>query len=887
MAIFIKEKYTAIRVNNKEKESYENIELQINIKNKTVHIIGIYRPPNKDKNNFITELENQIKIINKKDDLIIAGDINIDMKTRNSDKTKLANLTATYGLKQTIDKYTREEIIDGRLTQSCIDLIFIKKEKMKVDSSVIKQKISDHYITAIQINYEKIRENKQNECKKYINERKLLSILQQTDWTISSNVENAENIYEELVNKFNKVYNEATEEQKVKKWRVKKEWIDPNIINKIKERDKLFKKHKNNPTNIEYKLQYKRFRNKINKLINRAKNNHYRKKFEETKKDMRSTWKQINEILGKQKNDIDDVLKRNLETDFTPKEIVENLAMTFQQSITSIRHNCNINVLHQIQNTQKQSLLLSKPTTHDISKIIEKLDSKKPAGLDRIRVKDIKAINEKISPIITTLIKKTIDTGEIPSKLKTSIHRAIYKTGNKKDFNNYRQIANNSIIGKIMEKFVAKKLVKYLTEFKIITNRQYSYQKNKNTNKLLKEFSDLVHTKLNIQHHVLVMFIDISKCFDSLDQRKMEEALKNIGIQQAWFRNFLTNRKYTVRYKNEYSETRKTDTGTPQGSILSPYLYLIYTNDIVDYLKTEDSEIFIFADDIAITTYNKTLEQAEQIMQQVYDKMTKYSHDKKLTINYKKTKIIHIKSPHYMTRQIIIKSHETDCIHQLIPENCKCSQKIENVEQYRYLGLTIDTKFKFDIHIDNVCKRLRTCSYTLYYLGNYVDFKTKKTIYQALVESIIRYGIESWGGTSMTHIQKIEQIQKRILKSFERGKQTTQQNLFKKCDLLPASCLYEYVTIINNFFSNNFKTLIQHELTTRQITTGLLKIPTFNNEYGKQTRSYTIPSLFNKIPKEIKQLKTYGQIKRQTKDWLLKTKLCNKCRNIILTKLII
>ena len=140
------------------------------------------------------------------------------------------------------------------------------------------------------------------------------------------------------------------------------------------------------------------------------------------------------------------------------------------------------------------------------------------------------------------------------------------------------------------------------------------------------------------------------------------------------------------------------------------------------------------------------------------------------------------------------------------------------------------------------------------------------------MESIIRYGIESWGGTSMTHIQKIEQIQKRILKSFERGKQTIQQNVFEKCDLLPASCLYEYVTIINNFFSNNFKTLIQHELTTRQITTGLLKIPTFNNEYGKQTRSYTIPSLFNKIPKEIKQLKTYGQIKRQTKDWLLKTK---------------
>ena len=257
-------------------------------------------------------------------------------------------------------------------------------------------------------------------------------------------------------------------------------------------------------------------------------------------------------------------------------------------------------------------------------------------------------------------------------------------------------------------------------------------------------------------------------------------------------------------------------------------------------------------------------------MQKTYNTMTKYAHDKKLTINNKKTKIMHIRSPQYTTREIKIKIHDTKCLHKHIPLDCKCTQHMENVQQYRYLGITIDTKFKFDIHIDNVCKRLRTCSYYIYYLGNYVDYRTLKIIYSALVESIIRYGIESWGGTANTHMKKIENVQKRILKSFHRKKQKTiESNIYKLNYFLPASQLYEYVIIINNFFSCLYKTPVQHEQMTRQITTGQLKIPSFKNEYGKRTRDFIIPYIFNKMPNEIRQLTTYGQIKKQTKDWLL------------------
>ena len=92
---------------------------------------------------------------------------------------------------------------------------------------------------------------------------------------------------------------------------------------------------------------------------------------------MRGTWKQVNELLGKQRNDIDDVLQRNFEKKYTPEQLVENMADNFQQSIQSLRHFCNIKLLQNKNSTQKQSFYLSKPTVKDISKIIDKLETKK------------------------------------------------------------------------------------------------------------------------------------------------------------------------------------------------------------------------------------------------------------------------------------------------------------------------------------------------------------------------------------------------------------------------------------------------------------------------------------------------------------------------------
>ena len=263
-------------------------------------------------------------------------------------------------------------------------------------------------------------------------------------------------------------------------------------------------------------------------------------------------------------------------------------------------------------------------------------------------------------------------------------------------------------------------------------------------------------------------------------------------------------------------------------------------------------------------------------MQHTYTQLQKYCHDKHLTINTKKTKILYIKSTQFENKQVRIISHSNECLHNR-QETCSCSDELENVEEYLYLGITIDNRFKFDSHIQKLCTKLRTVLYYFYRIFPYLNVKTLKMIYTALAESRVRYGIQAWANTSKTHVEKVENLQNRILKVIHRKLDNTTRitaeqekyKYFKKLDLLPASKLYRYTIIIKNYFNDEHKHKINHPTSTRLVTRQQLKVPSFTNENGKRTLKYIIPVIFNQLPDSVKQLNSFKEIKREIKKWSL------------------
>jgi len=168
----------------------------------------------------------------------------------------------------------------------------------------------------------------------------------------------------------------------------------------------------------------------------------------------------------------------------------------------------------------------------------------------------------------------------------------------------------------------------------------------KSSDKLLENFSNYINSQLNCQKHILVLFIDYSKAFDTLCHKQIINVLDSIGIRGkllSFFKNYLTNRKMNVKILNEMSKSRCIKSGVPQGSILGPKLYIIYVSAMFKLFKK--AARFIFADDTALVVSNENPLIALQELQIDFNELLKWAHDVGLIINVKKTKCMYIKSP--------------------------------------------------------------------------------------------------------------------------------------------------------------------------------------------------------------------------------------------------
>lgn len=265
------------------------------------------------------------------------------------------------------------------------------------------------------------------------------------------------------------------------------------------------------------------------------------------------------------------------------------------------------------------------------------------------------------------------------------------------------------------------------------------------------------------------------------------------------------------------------------------------------------------------------LNKAEAIMQEEFNKILRWTHDRGLVINSKKTKLMHIRTPKQTTREIKIKFHSCNCLEkQHNNQLCTCDTFIENVECVKYLGVHIDSHLKWNVHIEELRKKLRSCSFKLYQLRPYLPFKTLKTVYAAIAESLIRYGIQVWGNSADTYIQTIMNIQKTILKNMiPVNIQVLREHIFIYCDILSVKGLYKSKIIIQNYFSDQYKQYQTHNYRTRIKESEYCVVPSYVNNYGKRLLKVTVPSLFNAMPVNLRNLIFMSELKCCVKKWVI------------------
>ena len=569
-------------------------------------------------------------------------------------------------------------------------------------------------------------------------------------------------------------------------------------------------------------------RRSLKHVITMAKCHYYGKKINEHQGNLKKTWSVINELRGKRKT----VIK--------PQFIINNVRITNRRIIANKFNNYFVSLASNMNNAVDEtgniaierlttftefmsesipgSIFLSDCTSEEIFQIISNLENGKSSD---IPIRIIKRSSKLISPILERHFNHLMKVGEFPDELKSAKITPIYKKGNDELFENYRPVSTLPIFGKLFEKVMYERLYNFLISKKVLNTEQFGFRKGHSTSHALNYSVNYIENALNDKKHVIGIFIDLSKAFDTIDHAILLSKLEHYGIRGNAHRllaSYLTNRTQYTSVLNEKSGKASIRYGVPQGSILGPLLFLLYINDILNCSGL--GKFVLFADDTNIFVKGENKSDTLKIANKVLDSMYRYMKSNKLHINYNKCCYMHF-SPNRNHNNTVNSALESEEESLTINEI-----EIDEVVETKFLGVTIDNKLSWVPHINELTKKLKCNIGLLNRIKDFIPKSHHKTLYHTLFESHLTYGITVWGGVAENKLKSIFTAQKmcvRIMfgdkaayldkfKTCVRSRPYGSQMLgskfymkehtkplFNKYDILVAQHLYHYHTIINVF----------------------------------------------------------------------------------------
>ena len=370
------------------------------------------------------------------------------------------------------------------------------------------------------------------------------------------------------------------------------------------------------------------------------------------------------------------------------------------------------------------------------------------AGLDNVHYQFLKHLPDTCLNILLKVYNHVWESGNFPPSWREALIIPIPKPGkDSTNPNNYRPIALTSCLCKTMERMVNTRLNYCLENEHLLSSKQCGFRKGRSTTDQLVRFETFIREAFAEKKHVVSIFFDLEKAYDTTWKRGILNNLHEIGFRGRlanFVEGFLEHRTFTVRAGSTYSDTHEQHMGVPQGSILSPALFNIQINNIVK-AATKNTECSLFVDDFAICIGAKSLHAAERQLQLCVNKVQEWVTKNGFKFSETKSVAMHfwngqqIKDPTIYLNGTLIKA----------------------VEEARFLGLIFDRRLTFHSHIKDLKLRCLKSLDVLKVVGHTdwgADRKVLLQLYQALVRSKLDYGSVIYGSASKTNLQKLNTI---------------------------------------------------------------------------------------------------------------------------------
>ena len=339
--------------------------------------------------------------------------------------------------------------------------------------------------------------------------------------------------------------------------------------------------------------------------IRTSRKSYYTDKLKTVKSNSKSTWAIINDILGKKKTSVTNNKFVVNGTEITNnKDIAENFNSFFVNigsNLASRINNDNANFTQFLPQPFHKSLFLNPTDPGEIINITKSLNSGKSQGYDGLSSSLLKQIIHPIASPLAHIFNLSISSGVCPKLLKIAKVTPIYKKDDPQQISNYRPISILPSISKILEKIIHNRLFTFVTTNNLLNPNQYGFRKKHSTDLAVVELYDKITNAMAQKQHVIGIFMDLSKAFDTLNHDILLYKLKTYGIRGtalSWFKDYLSNRQQFTSYNGVNSDFLSVKCGVPQGSILGPLLFLLYINDISE--ASNRLSYILFADDTNI-----------------------------------------------------------------------------------------------------------------------------------------------------------------------------------------------------------------------------------------------------------------------------------------------
>ena len=890
VAVAYKRSLDVSKRNTPAYKSFEHLECVLKSpSNSLIRLISVYRSCTAKLSNiadFLRDFDDFLdSLTHLPGKVIIAGDFNIHVEDpSNVDAIKFMSLLSNYDFTQHVKSCTH-------ISGGTLDLILTREnafDSVDVSSLICEQSIttSDHYFIHFSCSFS----HERGPHRTVRSGRKIKDIdldmfkhdLLQSDISnpdMYVDCESATLLYnrelERILDKhaplteFNVTLNQS-------------KWMNTACQTARTKRRKAERDHKRLNTE-DSKNEYRKAYKHADTVINETRNSYYRERLNANTGNKKETYKIVNQLLDRD-------LTKDIRPNNKPEAILcEEMKNYFKEKVDTIYNDieeCTTSCIppsDDVPDFKGDNWSQFKPVDESMLKKVLSDLNKKECEEDPIPVKLLLQCIDEVKNILLFIINQSLFEGVFPSDIKTAVVRPAIKdqNGDPNFYKNYRPISNLPFLSKILEKCVQEQLSEHLQAHELHAEYQSGYRINRSCETAtLAIYNDLLCIS-DARSKVILLMLDLSAAFDTVCHevllKKLHKKFGLAGKVYEWFKSYLDGRSFSVTINRSKSGKCMLRIGVPQGSILGPILFILYTKDINFIAEKHGFNIHMYADDSQLyIEFNPLFQDINDVEEKIIlclQEIKDWMLSNKLKLNPEKTEVLTVQSRN---------NHHTWSLESLDLNNS--GDSIEPSAVVKSLGVRFDTYLTFDDHVQAIVQECNRHLRNLRVIASKLSYELKRQLVHCLIFSKLDYCNGLLYGLPDSTLRKLQKIQNSCVRflfgteNIEKWDSVTP--FLKEAHFLPVKQRIDFkigltaYKCLNNIAPKYLSDCISvKSQPTKSLRTDedyfLLDVPPIPNlKRTERSFKYCAPEVWNKLPYEVRSCSEVTVFKQKLKTHL-------------------